>query len=187
MNCFVVDHTINRTTGGNGSRFGPMLLILAGGALIFSTVADYTTPLIQRKVSVGLWQLVTQGAIGAGWSIGVLAALLAAVRPMVQVTNLTSQAIKPPGYPKINNWVRYCGEGGWTILVVERLLADQHLWFCPAEGSVCQDHFSWPAWGDEPEGLKWQIALPLTRVGWDRLGRFKQLKLKRLKQRFFHS
>lgn len=182
MNRFVVDPTINRITGGNCSRAGSIRLILAAGALIFSTLADYTTPLIQRKVSADLGQVMTR-AVGrfSGWSIGPLAARL-----LVRVANLAIQSTKPLGAAKIGNWVRYCGEGGWTILVAGHLLAHHRLWFCPAEDpEFCQGDFSSrPPDGAEPEVLEWQIALPLPKLSWyrDRLGRLKQLK-----QRFFHS
>jgi hypothetical protein len=199
MNRFVVDHTINRTTAGNWPIYGPMLLIFAGGALIFSTVADYTTPLIQRNIAPGQMQLLTQlltqsstqvMAGFAGCLIGLLTGLLidrlTIAKPLAQDPNLISPPIGQPGYPKIGNWVRYCGEGGWTILIVERLLLSQHLWFCLAD-----DQAIWlgrfrgcPPFGARQAVLAWQIALPLTKLSRyrDQLDRLKQLK-----QRFFHS
>ncbi len=176
---------MNRTTGSNWPIYRPLLPILAGGALIFSTLADYTTPLIQRKVLAGLSPLMSQRLVGlTDWPIGSLAA-----RRFAQVTNLIIETIKSawqPGYPEIGNWVRYCGEDEWTILTVERLLACQHLWFCPADayGFWYGNVSSRSQFGAELEVSAWQIALPLTRLS-RRRNRLDWLKW--LKQRFFHS
>lgn len=50
---FVVDRTVNLMVGSNQSLFGQMLPIMVIEALIFSILADYTTPLIQRLVGAG--------------------------------------------------------------------------------------------------------------------------------------
>lgn len=102
---FVVDRTINLVVGSDLSLYLLMLPIMVIEALIFSIVADYTTPLIQRMITAVLQDLDDL---------------------------LATSSMRQRWHPKVGNRVRYLGESGWIILNVERLLDNQPLCFCRA-------------------------------------------------------
>jgi hypothetical protein len=87
------------------SLYWLMLPIMVIGALIFSIVADYTTPLIQRITTAVLQDLDDL---------------------------LATSSTRQRWHPEVGNRVRYLGESGWIILNVERLLDSQPLCFCRA-------------------------------------------------------
>lgn len=102
---FVADRSINLVIGSNLSLYYLMLPVMVIGTLIFSIMADYTTPLIQRIVTAILRDLDY--------------VLTTSPRRQVRTWN-----------PKVGDIVRYRGESGWRILKVERLLDDKELCLC---------------------------------------------------------
>lgn len=102
---FVVDRTINLAIGSSLPLYYLLLPIMVVGTLIFSVVADYTTPLIQRIV------------------LGIL-------RDLDYVLTTSPERQVRTWNPKVGDRVRYCGESGWTVVKVERLLDDKELCLC---------------------------------------------------------
>jgi peptidoglycan/LPS O-acetylase OafA/YrhL len=102
---FVVDRSINLVIGSNLLLYWGMLPIMAIGTLIFSVVADYTTPLIRRIV-------------------------LAFLQDLDYVLTTSPERQVRTWNPNVGDRVRYRGESGWTVLKVERLLDDKELCLC---------------------------------------------------------
>jgi peptidoglycan/LPS O-acetylase OafA/YrhL len=102
---FVVDRTINLVIGSNLLLYYLLVPIMAIGTLIFSIVADYTTPLIQRIV-------------------------LAILRDLDYVLTTSPDRQARSWVPSVGERVRYRGKSGWTVLKVERLLDDKELCLC---------------------------------------------------------
>jgi peptidoglycan/LPS O-acetylase OafA/YrhL len=102
---FVVDRGVNLIIGSNLSLYYLLLPIMVIGTLIFSIMADYTTPLIQRIV-------------------------LAISRDLDYVLTTSPEQKSCSWRPFVGDRVRYRGEGGWTVLKVERLLDDKELCLC---------------------------------------------------------
>lgn len=102
---FVVDRGVNLVIGSNLTIYCLMLPVMAIGTLIFSILADYTTPLIQRIV-------------------------LAILRDVDYVLTIVPEQQVCTWDPHVGDRVSYCGESGWTVLKVERLLDDKELCLC---------------------------------------------------------
>lgn len=102
---FVVDRGVNLVIGSNLTIYRLMLPIMAIGSLIFSILADYTTPLIQRIV-------------------------LAMLRNVDYVLMIVPEQQVCTWDPHRGDRVSYRGESGWTVLKVERLLDDKELCLC---------------------------------------------------------
>lgn len=102
---FVVDRTINLVIGSSLPLYYLLLPVMVVGTLIFSIVADYTTPLIQRIV-------------------------LAILRDLDYVLTTVPERQVRAWHPKVGDRVRYCGESGWVITKVEHLLDDKELCLC---------------------------------------------------------
>ncbi len=128
---FVVDRTISLGIGKNLWLYYSMLPIMAVTTLIFSVLADYTTPLIRRIVS-------------------------AILRDLDYVLTTSSERRRSAWIPKVGEQVRYRGESGWTVLKVKRLLESKKICLC----QVSNNHWThWLSAADlEPESSRFSAG-----------------------------
>jgi hypothetical protein len=105
----------------DGLLDGLLLPVRGKGTLIFSALADYTTPLIQR----------------------IVLAMLQNFNP-VPMTSREQQT--RPCYAEVDDCVRYCGESAWRVLNLERLFEDTVLCLDPVSNGFFRASLSPENW-----------------------------------------
>ncbi len=106
---FVVDRTVKLVIHDDANAYLMLLPVMLLSTLLLAILVDQITPLMQRIVTALLRDLdyvltqtpiLSDGLAGAAWS------------------------------PRMGDVVIYQGQPGWTVLKVEQLLDEQHVWLC---------------------------------------------------------
>jgi len=102
---FVVDHTMKLVVHNDALVYAMLLPVMVFGTLVLAALADYASPMFQRIV-IGLW------------------------RDLDYVLSRVPAARRRLWNPQVGDAVRYQGQGGWSILKVEKLLDEREFFLC---------------------------------------------------------